>query len=228
MSKCTNESIGAMLHAWELDLLSDDDKLKFEQHLFECAGCFESARKHDDAMAGIRSNEMLRSRVREYAEAATQEEVTSEPWYVRVMRSPVYRYATAAVIVLALVVPALYHRLKIRSGQETVQVVRLMPTRSALGSTIYLDRGTRARLEIGVPEIAQALTYTVTVSPVGSDRVSWRDRVQFNANGESVVTLPLSDLKPGNYELRIENPGPLGEKIFRVYYFAVRQGARQP
>jgi len=40
MSKCTDERLGVLLHAYELKLLGKDEVERFEMHLLHCEHCF--------------------------------------------------------------------------------------------------------------------------------------------------------------------------------------------
>jgi hypothetical protein len=225
MSKCIDETVGSLLHAWELDILTDEDKRKFEQHLIACSSCFEVAQKHRHAMEELRSNPAIQAQVSQYAGLGERGKPKREPWYAPITRNPVWRYALAAVLLLALAAPLVYRQLSEETDLEVAQVIRLVPTRSTQNSIVYLDWGQGVEMQIMVPEITQPGSYVISVGPVGLEEATWRDQVQFDSNGRANFVLPLSNLQPGPYELKVLDPKVPASTALRIYYFGVRATA---
>ncbi|MFZ5979545.1 MAG: tetratricopeptide repeat protein [Candidatus Zixiibacteriota bacterium] len=48
MSRCSDKRYGDLLHAYEIGMLSEDDRRAFELHLFDCQHCFEQAQRFQD------------------------------------------------------------------------------------------------------------------------------------------------------------------------------------
>ena len=42
---CDNDRMQVLLHAYELGMISDEEKDLFEAHLLECESCFEQVRE---------------------------------------------------------------------------------------------------------------------------------------------------------------------------------------
>jgi tetratricopeptide (TPR) repeat protein len=65
VAECTNKKLAGMLHAYELGLLSDDDRVQFEQHLIECDRCFAEATRLSEAARLLKLDPETRQRVQE-------------------------------------------------------------------------------------------------------------------------------------------------------------------
>jgi tetratricopeptide (TPR) repeat protein len=99
MHKCTNDNIGKMLPLYELDLLSEDDKQKFEMHMMECDYCFESAKRFKNTAKHIRYHPEVRKVVDEFI---TAEETLSTEDTARKKPQPFWRKARAAMVSIGL------------------------------------------------------------------------------------------------------------------------------
>ena len=53
-SRCNDERLSGMIHAYELDLLTERDREEFELHLYKCQSCFEEVRRLRRAAAILR------------------------------------------------------------------------------------------------------------------------------------------------------------------------------
>jgi len=109
MKNCLDKTIGEKLYAYELGLLSEDERAEFEAHLLDCEYCFERAGK----LEGVPSLLNHDSDIRETTLAAlveTQPHDQSRPapakrsWPKRLFSlGPVPAVAFVAVVVLLLV-----------------------------------------------------------------------------------------------------------------------------
>jgi len=56
MNQCNDKSCRNLLHAFELGILSDADRMKVEVHILECESCFKAAKKLREANMLIKSH----------------------------------------------------------------------------------------------------------------------------------------------------------------------------
>jgi tetratricopeptide (TPR) repeat protein len=68
MAECRDKKYKEMLHAYELGLLSDKDRMAFETHLIECDYCFEKVQRMETASRMIRDDSDIRQAVDEAIE----------------------------------------------------------------------------------------------------------------------------------------------------------------
>ncbi len=100
MSECTDKRYRDMLHAWELGLLSGDERRDLELHLMDCPACRKEARELVDAMRAVRSDSDVAETVRilsEREERATAREAAPRR---RRFWATVIPTSVAAIIVL--------------------------------------------------------------------------------------------------------------------------------
>jgi tetratricopeptide (TPR) repeat protein len=60
MSGCTDPHFRDMRHAYELGMLTDSDREKFEMHLMECKSCFDHIKQMSEAARIMRQSEKIR------------------------------------------------------------------------------------------------------------------------------------------------------------------------
>jgi len=120
--ECNDKHFEQMLSAYELGMLSDDDREAFELHLYSCESCFERVNKFRSAARVLRDSEAVRETV---ASIAEQDEKVSSSAETTGHRSAwgwsrlVPTLAAAAVLLLLVFQP---WRLEFRSDQVAVAV----------------------------------------------------------------------------------------------------------
>ena len=110
MSECTDPHLGALLHAYGLNALSEEDFKRFEIHLLECEHCYEQLKKFRQVAPLLRSDRDVREMVRE---AARGQEESKSFWgklgHKLWPDTPlVLKPAVAYILILLMVVPAYY------------------------------------------------------------------------------------------------------------------------
>jgi len=68
---CTDNNIGLMLHAYELNLLSESDKDIFESHLLECEYCYQQIKQFAPLGIVLSSNYHLLASLQETKKSET-------------------------------------------------------------------------------------------------------------------------------------------------------------
>jgi len=114
MSTCTNQRIGELLHAFELDQLDDEQKEAFELHLLDCAHCFEQASRFESAAHLLRHDDEVKQIVAQAAatETATTTAEPAESLWAKLRRhlwpdtNVLLRPALTYLVILALAYPA--------------------------------------------------------------------------------------------------------------------------
>lgn len=121
--RCTDMRYSAMLHAYELGMLSDDDRLGFQAHMLSCRHCFERAQKLEAISELLRTDPDVREvprlvvsqgeRQNEQATAQTVIHRRSRFWPAMVPASLVF------VTVLIILILKPWH-FEIRPTQEAI------------------------------------------------------------------------------------------------------------
>jgi tetratricopeptide (TPR) repeat protein len=63
MSQCTNKNIGQLIHLYELNLLSEEDRDRFEIHLYECEYCLNSVQEFEKVSELINTDSDIRDTI---------------------------------------------------------------------------------------------------------------------------------------------------------------------
>ena len=152
---CSDARMGALLAAYELNALSEDEAERFELHLLDCAHCAAELQRTAERAGALRSDAEVTAQIARLA--AHEGEPRRAP--VRVWRqlwpdTPlVFRPAFALVLVLLLAYPA-YRGFRSIPGEPIgpVQVVALFQSRSAAIDTYAVRSGERLVLTFACPE----------------------------------------------------------------------------
>ncbi|MEZ5360559.1 MAG: tetratricopeptide repeat protein [Candidatus Zixiibacteriota bacterium] len=72
MSQCSDKQIGGLLHLYELNLLSDDDRDRVERHLLDCDNCFNEYMEFRNASGIMRKSDRFWQTLSDLAESQNQ------------------------------------------------------------------------------------------------------------------------------------------------------------
>jgi len=130
MSRCIDEKIGKMLYAYELGILSDEDKQAMELHLIECEYCSKRANSFGDAARIIRHDKEFHEFVnslakRDEVDVGAEESVFGHKKDVK--RRWVWALPLAAVVLLVLVLVdwefSIHPRKEVKAGERRLTVL---------------------------------------------------------------------------------------------------------
>ncbi len=102
MSKCQDERFQAMLHGYELDMLSDEGRRQFEIHMMECDDCFDRAERFRHTARLLNQDDDIRqvvSQADDHDRIVSPTRPTSRSW-IGVAR--ISLVAAAVMVVLTL------------------------------------------------------------------------------------------------------------------------------
>ena len=69
MDRCPDSRFEKMLYAWELDMLSDEERLAFQEHVLECPSCLAKLQEFEGASRLLLRDPDIRTALEELAEA---------------------------------------------------------------------------------------------------------------------------------------------------------------
>jgi len=230
MSKCTNSDIGALLHAYELNALSEENTECFETHLLECKHCFEQLKSFEREANLLVSDQKVKELIRKSVVEESQE---SESFLKKLWRFIwpdtllIFKPALAYLLILILIFPTYYGLRKVaetETGTEIrpVQIINLTPFRSAGEGVFKISLGKDGLISFVFEGAVVGKSYQVLIKSE-DDRVIFQDDV-FNtfdeyANGR--LLLPLAKMKPGDYRLTITDPQADAPLNKREYTFRI-------
>lgn len=203
MKKCTDPQFQDMIHGFELGILSEEDRLGFEEHLLDCDFCFDQVRAFLPAALLLRHDREIRT-------------VERNTW-VR----PLLAIA-AALVLLAL--PTYWYGIRDTSTPDVVQRLVLTSVRGGTPPVLYLEEGGQAEIVFRSETADTGQAYHVVVSTRDGESIVYENQwfLEFDSLGAGRISLPLSDFAPGFYVLSVM-PRSEDSALYRqLYNFRVR------
>jgi hypothetical protein len=224
--KCTNTKIGALLHAYELDLLSDEEARKFEQHLLECDTCLTSIQNFTAHSEILLYGKKLQREVA--AQSAGGSGTSDTRFSLRRRLWPDGPLAIKPAILVLLVLLLLYPAyLGIRPTQKPqiqyFQAMNLVPYRSATTPAFYQSRQKNGIIAFVIQDAIPGKSYSLQIID-DDNQLLYADSnfTDFDISGIGHIAFPADLMKPGQYKLRIEYPQPDTANI-QEYRFLIKK-----
>jgi len=215
VSQCSNTELGQLLHIYELDLLSEEDKRRFEMHLYDCRHCLTQVQEFMDVARMIEHDPEARALVSDIAGETDTGRKRS-----RKKSSTFYRLLIAAVIVIVLAVPVYRYWLQ-PEKTAAVQTLEFRPSRAGGSDVLYLDKGGEVEIAFFLADQYTGTATVAIVSIEGDTVVSIPDFSAFDNDGVGTVVLPMGSFDKGHYSLTIVPPAE-SEIHERIYMFRVK------
>lgn len=205
---CKDENIGKLIGSYELGLLTENEKMQFEEHLIDCEHCFQSLYRTAPLASLIREKRLA---PREKIELAVEEEEESLPEPpnknrgLHLFRRPwVYATVGLSAILIIVLVAILFQgpgkQTEQLRGFDDVSILVISP----VGEVTELS-------ELKWKAIAGIGSYDVSIK-AETGEVVWTDTVQ-----GSVAILPESVrealIPGGSYTWQVEAETDRGEHL---------------
>ncbi len=224
MDKCIDKALGDILHAYELGILSEEDRERFEVHLLECRACFEKASSFQDKALYLRKSEDVRRVIREI-DGETGNPETAWSRIVKFLwpespRSFVLKPLTLLVLLCVLTYPV--YRSWFDEGLLTPvpQTLNLFPLRGESQGVINLEKGGEIIVNFVYEKAISKNTYRIRILSREGVEVYSDDRFSgFNRSGMGSIKLPVTLFSHGYYTISIDDPATGGKQDLQVYNF---------
>jgi hypothetical protein len=214
MSDCIDKNIGRMLHDFELNLLSEDDKRRFEMHLYDCEYCLEQVREFMDVSKILARDPDAIALIEKVA--AESGEKDKKPF------TPFLKILVAAILVVVIILPIYRYALH-KTPPEVVQTLELRPTREGGSDVIYLEKGGDIAINFYVADDFKGPA-NIVISKVSGDTVlSLQNFTDFDDRGLGSIKLPVTEFTEGHYSLHIIPSSGSGLQKERLYMFRVKE-----
>jgi hypothetical protein len=228
MSKCKDPKLGALLHAYELNALSEEDTERIEIHLLECEHCFNQLNSFEQEAALLRSDDEVKELITEAARERhpQTESLLKRFWrYVWPETPLVLKPALAYLLILLMILPA-YHGVKELTEDKIrrVQTINLLPDRSPQGDAFKTSVGSDGLLRFVFRGATAGQAYDLTIESEDGT-VIFRDKAfdSFDEYGAGQLLVPLASMKPGNYRLVIIDPRAEAPLNKQEYSFGIEK-----
>lgn len=225
MSKCKDSDLGGLLHAYELNALSQEEAERFETHLLECEHCFNQLKSFEQEAVLLSSNDEVKQLIREAAmeESPQAESLLKKFWRYLWPEIPFFfKPALAYLLILLLILPAYRGLKKLTKDQiRPVQIISLFPDRSIPEDVFEISVGDDGLLSFVFRGAVAGEGYRVVIESQDGT-VVFRDDAfgSFDQYGTGRLLLPLSKMRPGEYRLVITEPD--GETPFNRQEYSFR------
>jgi hypothetical protein len=222
MPECTNPAEGALLHAYELHGLSEDDTKRFELHMMRCDYCLNEVRTFQETADCIVSDPDVREIIQDSATkvSETRSRATQYLRYLWPETPLVFRPALIYLVILLMIVPAYWGLRNLGSGRiRTIQTIELFPDRSTGKDVFQLHEGGEGLIGFLYRDAVPGEAYHVVIETDEGEMVFSDDSYDaFNEFGVGHLAVSLSEMKPGRYRLTITDPRaepPLNSQEYR-------------
>lgn len=218
-----------LLHAYELGMISDEEKDRFEAHLLQCDPCFKHVKEFMPRGAMLAASPEIKDLLE--ADSAQPERATSFGESLKTLFWPngtplALKPAILAAVLILLLYPA-YLGLFDRGQQDiaAVQEIGLVQTRSEQAFGIKTDRS--ILLSFVCPESEPGQTYSITLQGPSGDVIHEQEDFSDVDNFRVGRLLLAPRLMPaGNYRLSVRantaapTAPPQIEYLFKVSHTA--------
>ncbi len=224
MSRCIDPRFENMLHGFELGLLSEEDRLAFEEHLLDCDHCYELAKQFLPVSLLLRHDEDMRADGKGdtgLPEKPLTDEGQAE---TKTSRFNLTRTLAIAALIVVLAIPVYWFGLRDTTPPPGAQCLVFTAVRGGTPPLLYIEKGGMAELVFARDSLFVDLEYHVIVSSRDGETVLYENKnfSEFDSLGTGSISLPLADFTPGFYILSIM---PLLEDSVlsgQVYNFRVK------
>lgn len=226
MSECTNRQLGLLLHAYEVNALSDADAERFELHLFECEHCLEKLKAFNASVTLLRNDGDVESVFVDIAQSESLSLVARLRRRLWPQGPLVAKPALLHLVILLLLIPTF---LWLSPGEqagfrEVSQTLELTTTRLGMASedlSFSRSAGDDALLIFSYAGAQPGKDYRVVIEREDGTTAYHNDHfTRFDTFGSGKLQLNLEVLDTGPYRLTISDPhdaaAPSQEYFFEV------------
>lgn len=180
-----------MLYAYELGMLSAEDALALEKHLYSCDHCYQSAVEFVDAAVLLRRSSLLKSEINRADKSGN--------------RRTIGRLLLAVAVIIVVAIPV-YRLLLVPNEPKVVQTLFLSPARDNVSAALSLEQGGTAEIRFVLEGANPTDTHSVAIAARhGATVYVNREFSQFNQYGQGVITLPIQSFQQGYYVLTVSD-----------------------
>ena len=209
---CSETRMKALLHAYELGMISDEEKDAFEAHLLDCEDCFQQVKEFMPRATLLAVSPSIKKQLEasfagEKREGSIWRKLQQVLWPEGL---PVVLKPAALVCVMLLMLYPAYLGIVGSPGNQvvTVQEIGLVPTRSIQTFTVEPDQD--VVLSFVCPGIIAGQTCTVTLYNNSGDVIHQEDDFSgIDSFSVGRLMIPHRLIAPGKYRLSLQAIPPV-------------------
>ncbi len=220
--ECHDPRYEAMIHAHELGILEDSERLAFEAHLIECDSCFARVSESKDAIRLLRSDEALKAIAIESAQLddIAETKVTDIRDRSTGFRNAPWGRIAAVAAVLALVAIPLFQS---TGPDDPLQQLVFSTTRQSTAATIDLKQGGQVEFEFPFAADPDGSRGILTIASASGSIVFIDSTfIDPDQDGTGTHRLPVDSFDAGMYSLTVSSTDGNGSPKPLEFYFRVK------
>jgi len=225
--KCQEPDVGKLIHAYELNALSEEDTARFETHLIKCGYCFDQVQEFALASQLLQSAESVKAeteRLLPTREAAHGSVTTKIKEYLWPRSARNIRFALALVLILLLVYPA--YRGIFPGSQDAVgpvAMIHLMPERSSTVESFSIPDNQGMVISFIYHGYRKGISYSIELARNDNQMIFRNESFDsFDEYGMGALVLQRNILNPGTYKLIISDSNNSAAADKQVYTFKLK------
>jgi len=221
---CKDPEIGALLHAYEIGALPEEDVERFEKHLLGCEFCFAEVSRFASRAELLRSDPQVQNELTGLA----PEPRPAPPWAARLWRrlwpeGPIaFKPAVAYFLVMLLAYPAYLGFRQPDEGIRELQSITLLQTRSTTMPSLKLSSESDAIVAFHFDGAKPRQAYRVELSNSDGTVIIRDDAFRaFDDLEIGRLLLPRRLMETGTYHLTINDPNDTSALGQQEYQFGI-------
>lgn len=204
MTRCIDEKVGALLHAYELKTLSEEESEKFEIHLLHCDYCFNRVAEFEKYASAMRKIEKLKASL---AESHRPDERRKKMWLLK----PGFLY----FLIILMAIPAVYGIIKFfdkdlppgdKAGIGPAQEINPGLIQPGLnGNTFTISSGRGGIINFASGKLTGDYTCLVIIADESGKEIARFDNFSnFDDQGVGRLIIPNESMQSGDYWLIVK------------------------
>jgi len=200
MDKTNHEYFNGLIAAYEMGLLDESEREKFEEHLLNCDECFTEVAKFQKTAELVSKNTEIFDAAKKIAELPDDRIIPIENIRAKKKSNPYLRIFAAAAIIIIMIIPAYF----IANNSDQIQILNLLATRSTAQSSFSIEDGGELQINFISSDFVDENRYVVKISSFENE-VLYTDSSfsEFDSRGTGKVILPVNKFSKGYYKLSI-------------------------
>jgi hypothetical protein len=207
--QCIDPETGALLHAWEIGALSEEDSKRFETHLLGCRDCFRKAQEFSPRAAILRHDDSVRNLVHETNDGSESAlTVMDKLKHCLWPDLPLLiRPALTLLVIALLIYPSWLGLRSVRSPEvKPIECVDLVNSRGIEVQEVQLDQDLALKFVHNMGHAGMPYEVKI-VDDKGRVAVQYRAPSCLNEYGTGMLLLERGSLQPGVHTLVVTVPG---------------------
>jgi hypothetical protein len=226
MKQCTDSKLGALLHAYELKTLSEEEIERFEIHLLECEYCFDEVQSFAEESSILASDVAVKNLIAGFHDSPLPAPSAKKRlWHLLWPSETPYflRPAILYIIILLMIIPVFRGLMSLPDRQvRPIQAISLLPIRSAEHPVLRLSVSKEGLINFAFDGAESGKSYIVEIKSIDGGTIYMdSDYREFDRFQTGRLVLPISRLKTGDYILTITDPAAKPPYDRKEYSFII-------